>query len=179
MKIRFFVLVLLFSTHSFCQSEEKPQPARAYTLGLFGNALFSEFYTGIEGGMQVAKHDFALGIGINPFREHAFKNWGFDLNYMYFPNGRANRFDLFFSVDLVEGIQYYERRTFDNNQLPTGVRKYVSLHHNYTVGFGFNTNLTKRLFVESGLGFGISASQIQFYDLEFSGNIRVGIGYRF
>lgn len=167
LNMRTLIVVMLLSNSVFGQFSLDSDPGHKYSIGAFGNLFYYGMYTGIEAGLHQEKHSFNLGVGVNPFGApySTMKNWGANINYNYFPNGHKNRFDLFFDGNIIMGLLNFDTE--------------FEFVQDFNLGFGFNTNISQRLFIKTGLGTGISMYRFQFNDISWSANARFSLGYRF
>ncbi|WP_159038440.1 hypothetical protein [Brumimicrobium mesophilum] len=127
------------------------------------------------------KSQFELGMGFNPFGRQIDKLLSGEINYKYFPNGRDEKFNMFF----------ISRITYVNNVKKT----YYPTAYNYLFvhgGYGFEiipfknasigTNVSLGAFTfdkKSEVPYDAFKSQIFFDEIGGSLAFQVSIGYRF
>jgi hypothetical protein len=86
--------------------------------------------------LTINKHQLELGTGTNPFLRKDQKIWSGELNYLFFPNGREKKYNLYFITHL--SYMNVERATFF---------KQVDRYFFYNVGYGFTVSLSKKVYL--------------------------------
>ena len=188
MKAVFLILILFASTLSFSQfslerrAQTDPEKrVKEYTAGAFFTAFNDGTLSGFEGGIQVGKHAFNAGVGVDFFASqgNALKNWGLNFDYNYYPNGYTRRFDLFFDLNLVLSFPYYKYTTYDANFNYLGTYQSIEFTQDMHAGFGFNFNVSQKLYFKLGNGLGMSFYHFDFYDSFLGYNLFASFGHRF
>lgn len=175
------LIILLFANSAFSQFKIDEISARKFSLGGFANLYSHGLNTGIEGGIQLPKNWFNMGVAVNPtyWDGKILQNWALNFNYNYFPNSYSNRLDLFFDFNYILGIRHNSGKVYDINHNLIDDSKF-KLSNDFNLGLGFNTNISKKLFLKTGFGAGFIVDTEKNYSrLYFSGNIRLALGYRF
>jgi hypothetical protein len=177
---RLTIFILLLSNLAHAQFEIDNIPSKTYTLGGFGNLHSDGFITGIEGGLLFPKHWANIGVAVSPaYYSTAFQNWALNLNYNYLPNDYSKRFDLFFDFNFILRLSHNNLIVYDQNGNLIDDKKFL-LRNDLNLGFGFNTNISKNVYIKTSVGAGISINEWQTSTIwSFSGNARFSIGYRF
>ena len=127
-----------------------------FDLGLGNNALGrGNIYPALT--LSKGKHvafagpAFIYGIYYNPYPP----SYGVQMGYQFYPNGRNNRFNLFFEYDFNYVRSQFHFGYYSTNQ--TALKKQgilLSSVDNY-LGFGFRLNLSKGLYFKTNLGVGL------------------------
>lgn len=147
------VFISLFSLKAQ-DSLNKLQIGFDFLIG--NNALGREnIYPSIT--LSKAKHTafigpaFIYGLYYNPYAP----SFGLQAGYQYYPNGKKNRFNLFFEYDFNWVKAKFQINHYSWNQ--TGLKKRnieISSLDNY-LGFGFRLNIIKGLYLKTNLGLGL------------------------
>lgn len=177
---KIIVLLFLFSNSAISQWKLEQIPEKNFALGSITTIYLNGLNMGVEGTLQLPRHWIGTAVAVNPISAVDFyKNWAFNFNYSYFPNGSANRFDLFFTFNYIFGIrdQDYTITDLSGNILDDGK---IDSNSDVSIGFGFNTNLSQRLFLKTGLGGGMYfATHRDENWMNISANLTISLGYRF
>jgi hypothetical protein len=148
---RFTIIFLLFlSFYSFSQKEEKKNR--------FGCAINSGILSSISrigiaptATYLIGKNQLEFGIVIYPFSNNNYQMFSCDFNYKYFPNGIANRFNLFFETNF-NFFHTTEFRHFHPNYDFYDIKKNQL---NLNGGYGFQYNVFKKTYIGTNINIGI------------------------
>lgn len=178
------LLLLLFigliPANNYAQSQDTIK-----TLGVAINSIVNgEFYLFqfVPGVVySIGKSQLELGIGFNPSDRQYQKLISSDFNYKYYPNGRVNKYNLYF----ISNASWVKRSL--NSYFPT-VYNYVFVNG----GYGFEIKPFKKAFIGTNISIGTFTfkkkseipyaayeSQQFFEEFGFSLAFQFNIGYRF
>ena len=126
-------------------------------------------------------NQFELGLGLSPFIQKEQRILSCELNYKYFPNGTANKFNMY----LITRFSYIHNER--NTYFPT-TYNYLFLNE----GYGFEINAFKGLYLGTNISIGVFtysknsenpypgfAKNKLFDELGFDLATQFNVGYRF
>jgi hypothetical protein len=153
--------LILFSvlTVGICKGQNQtPATQIGLDISMGNNAVFRQnILPSIT--LSKNKHVFLAGPGFYynlPYNEY-ISAYGAQAGYQFYPNGRNNRFNLFFEYDVsfIKKAYTYNYYTghYPNSQLIKKTAVVTALD-NY-IGFGFKVNLDKVFYLHTNVGLGV------------------------
>ncbi len=132
------VLILLILLSSFVvRSQEKESNCRfGVKLNSAVNGEVMQVRLVPSAVLAINKHQLELGVGTNPFLRKDQKIWSGELNYLFFPNGREKKFNMYFITHL--SYMNVDRATYFKQQ---------DRYFFYNAGYGFDVNLFKKVYL--------------------------------
>lgn len=179
-----YLLLLLIAVSFLAKAQKADSTSKGFGIGL--NTEYNSLFNGIEVAPTAiyykGKNQFELGAGFNPFSLKHERIVSAQLNYKHFPNGRANKFDMYFMLSCNYTNQL--KKTF----YPT-TNQYLSL----SGGYGFQVTVANRLNLGTNLNLGTFTQGVQsknpyieqlgakkmFDNLGMNLSFQVNLGYRF
>ncbi|MDG1333499.1 MAG: hypothetical protein P8P74_14280 [Crocinitomicaceae bacterium] len=184
------LIICLFSISLVSAQEESKAQDKHYGFAINSSlsGTLNSLSVAPTGFLYVNKHQLELGLAIHPGRISSNnRNLGVEFNYKYFPNGIANRFNMYFTTNLTLTNQHYEQNY-------SGYRYERRTNFlNLTGGYGFQVSLFKKAYVGTSLNVGVMTCRDNiknsygysnyvspmFNEFYLDAAVRLNIGYRF
>lgn len=172
-----FIITIVLSLTIGIYNDIIAQPVKHFNSSIIVSSKINNIsFASLAVNYLIQKKHHAFYIGPNfPVSNINGEGIGINAGYLFFPNSAPQHIDLFFHYDLQLNKETGVHLQGANLVPGKGIAIYNSL------GYGFNINLPKQLYIVHNLGLGLKSFWIKngHGTYELVGGIKLGMGYKF